>query len=94
MKKKTHDAFAREIARILHLDEDKVLLGARLPDFDNVVGVHRRSLHNPVVLALTTLFDPAVFVGCASHLFLDVFPTKIERLASFLRSLADGFGEA
>ena len=40
MRKKTHDNIAREIARILHLDEDKVLLGARLPDFDNVVGVH------------------------------------------------------
>ena len=94
MKKKTHDNVAREIARILHLDEDKVLLGARLPDFDNVLGVHRRTLHNPVVLALTTMVDPAVFVGCASHLFLDVFPTKVERLASFLRGLVDGSGEA
>jgi len=94
VRKKTHDNIAREIARILHLDEDKVLLGARLPDVDNVVGVHRRTLHNPVVLALTTMVDPAVFVGCATHLFLDVFPTKVERLASFLRGLTDGSGEA
>lgn len=94
MRKKTHDDVAREIARILHLDEDKVLLGARLPDMDNVVGVHRRTLHNPVVLALTTLVDPAVFVGCASHLLLDVFPTKVERLASFVRGLVNDFGEA
>jgi hypothetical protein len=94
MRKQTHDRVARELARLLHLDEDKVLLGARLPDMDNVVGVHRRTLHNPFLLALTTFVDPDVFVGCASHMLMDVFPTKVERLASFLRGLVDGFGEA
>lgn len=89
MRRQTHDAVARELARLLHLDEDKVLLGARLPDMDNYVGVHRKTLHNPVALALTTLFDPAVFVGYASHLILDVFPAKFERL---LRAAGDFVG--
>ncbi|MEM3618240.1 MAG: hypothetical protein QXK47_04100 [Candidatus Bathyarchaeia archaeon] len=84
MRKQSHEAVARELARILHLSEDRVLLGARLPDMDNYIGRHRKTLHNPVVLALTTLFDPAVFVGFASHLILDVFPTKFERLAKAL----------
>jgi len=83
VRRKTHDNVAREIARILHLDEDKVLLGARLPDYDNYIGSHRRTLHNSLVLALTT-FDPAVFVGYASHMLLDLFPSKFER---FIRTL-------
>lgn len=86
MRKKTHERVARELARLLHLDEDKVLLGARLPDLDASIGVHRRTLHNPLVLAMTT-FDPSVFVGCASHLILDLFPSRFERL---LRVLQDG----
>lgn len=87
MRKQTHDRVARELARLLHLDEDRVLLGARLPDMDNIVGVHRRTLHNPIVLAGTTLVDPAVFVGCASHFLLDLFPSKVERFAKVLEAL-------
>lgn len=94
MRRQTHDNVARELARLLHLDEGRVLLGARLPDMDNYVGRHRKTLHNPVVLALTTLVDPAVFVGCASHMVLDVFPTKVERLAKALRDVLDVSGEA
>jgi hypothetical protein len=87
MRRKTHDRVARELARILHLDERLVLVGARLPDLDNVVGRHRKTLHNPWVLAGTTLAHPAVFVGCASHLLLDAVPSKFERLASAFRSV-------
>jgi len=89
VRKKTHDAFAREIARILHLDEDKVLLGARLPDFDKIVGVHRRTFHNAVALAGASLLSPDVFVGFLSHLILDLFPSRFEGALKFL----EGFEE-
>jgi hypothetical protein len=87
MRKQTHDRLARELARLLHLDEDKVLLGARLPDLDNVVGVHRRTLHNPFALAGVSLVDPDVFVGYLSHLVLDICPSKFERIMGFVREL-------
>lgn len=84
MRKQTHERVAREIARILHLDEDKVLLGARLPDYDNIVGFHRRTFHNAVALAGSSLLSPDVFVGFLSHLILDLFPSKFERALKFL----------
>jgi len=88
LRRKTHDRVARELAFMLHLDERLVLLGSRLPDLDNVIGRHRKTLHNPFVLAGTT-FHPAVFVGCASHLLVDLFPTKIERLISTVKRLKE-----
>jgi hypothetical protein len=87
MRRKTHDRVARELARILHLDERLVLMGARFPDLDNVIGRHRKTLHNPHVLAGTTLVHPAVFIGCASHLLLDLIPSKLERIGSAFRGV-------
>jgi len=89
MRRKTHDRIARELAFLLGLDERLVLLGARLPDLDRVVGKHRKTLHNPVVLAGTTLLHPAVFIGCASHLILDMIPCKIERFLPTVRGVVE-----
>jgi hypothetical protein len=87
MRKQTHDRVARELARLLHLDEDKVLLGARLPDLDNYIGKHRHTLHNIGVLGASTLVHPAVFMGVLSHLVLDFFPSKLEHCGKILEAL-------
>ena len=81
MRKKTHQRIARELARLLHLDEDKVLLRATLPDLDTLIGVHRKTLHNPSALAISTLHSPDLFVGYLSHLVLDSIPSgcRLER---------------
>ena len=88
MKRKTHERVAVELARLLHLDERLVVMGARLPDIDRHVGRHRKTLHNPAVLA-GCMVNPAVFVGCASHLVLDLIPSRFERVIPALRSLLD-----
>lgn len=83
MKRKTHDRVARELARMLHLDERLVLMGARFPDLDLYIGKHRRTLHNPAVLALSTFVSPDFFVGVGSHLILDSF-SQIEKIYNML----------
>jgi len=89
MRRKTHERVAVELARMLHLDEELVLMGARFPDLDRHVGKHRQTLHNPFVLAATTLVSPSLFVGCLSHLVLDTIPTKFENMASAVRSVLE-----
>lgn len=89
MRRKTHERVARELARLLHLDERLVLMGARFPDLDRHVGRHRKTLHNPLVMAGTTLVHPAVFIGYTSHLVLDSVPTRFERLVLALRGVFD-----
>ena len=95
MRKKTHQRIARELARLLHLDEDKVLLGATLPDLDTVIGVHRRTLHNPFALAISTLHSPDLFVGYLSHLVLDSIPSgcRLERAFLAIRRFVHGLCE-
>ena len=88
MRRKTHERVAVELARLLHLDERLVVMGARLPDLDRHVGRHRKTLHNPAVLAGCTV-HPALFVGCASHLVLDLLPSKVEKVIPALRGVLD-----
>ena len=85
MRRKTHERVAVELARLLHLDERLVVMGARFPDIDRHVGRHRRTLHNPHVLALSSLVSPDFFVGVGSHLVLDA--------VSPLEKVADAFGK-
>jgi len=68
--KRKHDALARELARELCLDERLVLLGSRLPDFDLIIGRHRKTLHGVRGLILS-LITPDTFIGFASHVGLD-----------------------
>jgi len=91
MKRKTHERVAVELARLLHLDERLVLMGARLPDLDRYVGRHRKTLHSPFVLAGTTC-HPALFIGYASHLVLDLIPCKVENGLSAIRRVLNGMG--
>jgi len=72
MRESIHDKIAREVARRLHLDERLVLVGSKLPDLDLFLK-HRKTLHNPMVLALSGIAGKSVFLGYASHLFFDLF---------------------
>jgi len=95
MRKKTHQRVARELARLLRLDEDKVLLGATLPDLDTVIGVHRRTLHNPFCIGSFLLHSPDLFVGYLSHLVLDSIPNgcRLERAFIAIRRFVHGLCE-
>jgi len=89
VRRKAHDRVAVELARLLHLDEEHVLMGARFPDLDRHIGQHRRTLHNALVLGASTLVDPSFFVGVASHLLLDKIPCKVESALASFRSVLE-----
>jgi len=88
MRKKEHDRIAREVARMFHLDERLVVLGSRLPDLDLFLGKHKKSLHNPYALALST-YNPAVFIGFASHLISDALAKPLRIVTGIRKAIKD-----
>jgi len=86
MKRKTHERVAYELARMLHLDDRFVLMGANFPDLDRSIGRHRHTLHNPFILASSILVNPDFFIGVGTHLILDGF-TSLEKAYNFARRI-------
>jgi len=99
--KREHRKVVKEIARALNLSEEATtwaLIGAEAPDLDLYLGKHRKTLHNPAILALTSIIPAdeegkvGFLIGFTTHLLLDRLSKSIgasKRLYSLITKIAE-----
>jgi len=90
MDKRFHSKIVRKLARELNLDPFYADVGSQLPDLDLYIGKHRKTLHNPTVIATLGLLPneqarKSFLFGFASHLIIDAFSKEINAVNKLMK---------
>jgi len=90
MDKRFHSKIVRKLARELNLDPFYADVGSQLPDFDLHIGKHRKTLHNPAIIATLGLLPneqarKSFLFGFASHLIIDAFSKEVNAVNKLMK---------